>query len=276
MAFLRGWLLILFTLILGGGQVFAAGTKEQSAYAAAVAAFQDEMWNRAETEFDQFVQKYPKSTNAPQAVLMRAQAEFKQGKLTDAIAQLADTNHLARAGTLADQYTYWIAEAQFQNRDFTSAAQTFVSLAKNYPESPLRLRSVVEAASAQAQSGGWPQAGALLEETNGVFQRAARMDAANELVLRGQLLLVQARFTQNDFAGAAAVLESLDVQTLQPRLDWQRLYLLCQVKLAAGDTNAALAATANLLQAAVEGDGALQAESVSMRAGVLEQMGLAT
>src|SRR5271165_5057531 len=137
MAFCRQWLLILIALVLSGEQLSAAGAKEQSAYAAAVAAFQDEMWSRAEAEFAQFTQKYPKSTNAPEAVLLQAQAGFKQGKLADTIALLNDASHLAKAGTLADQYIYWIGEAQFQNAELTNAAETFASLARNYPESPL-------------------------------------------------------------------------------------------------------------------------------------------
>ena len=39
MASYRRWLLVLFALILSGGQLIAAGTKEQRAYAAAVTAF---------------------------------------------------------------------------------------------------------------------------------------------------------------------------------------------------------------------------------------------
>ena len=50
----------------------------------------------------------------------------------------------------------------------------------------------------------WPQLSALLVATNGVFARQAELDAANELVSRGRLLLAQACFAQNDFAGAAA------------------------------------------------------------------------
>jgi TolA-binding protein len=272
MAFLRQSLLILSALILSGGPIFAAGTaKEQRAYAAAVSAFQDEMWGRAETEFAQFTQKYPKSTNAPQAVLLQAQAEFKQGKLSAAVALLSARK--AGAGNLADQYVYWIGEAQFQGGDFSPAAKTFASLAQNFPESPLRLRAVVGAASALAQLGEWPQVGAALDDASGVFQRAAQLDAANELVSRGRLLLAQAKFVQNDFAGAASVLESLNSQTLQPELDWQRTYLLCQVKLAADDTDAAFALTTNLLQIArLLKDDDLTAESVALSAGVLEKM----
>jgi outer membrane protein assembly factor BamD (BamD/ComL family) len=100
------------------------------------------------------------------------------------------------------------------------------------------------------------------------------MDSGNELVSRGQLLLARAKFAQNDFTGAAAVLGSLNSPTLKPELDWQRAYLLHQVKLAAGDTNAALAATTNLVQIArLEKNDVLRAESLALRARVLEQLG---
>ena len=265
MAFRWQWLLILSVLLSGGGQGFAATAREDRAYAAAVSAFQDGMWSRAETEFAQFIQKYPESDRLAEAVLLQAEAEFKQGKLPQAIALL--TAHKAEAGNLADQYVYWIGEAQFQGGDLTAAAETFASLTRDFPESSLRLRAVVEAAAARAQLNEWPQLSALLEETNSVFQRAAQMDPANELVARGNLLLAQAKFAQNDFTGAAAVLESLNPQTLKPELDWQRAYLLYQVRLAAGDTNAALAATTNLVQIALsEKDEVLQAEGLMLRA----------
>jgi TolA-binding protein len=273
MAFYRRWLLILFALILSGEQLSAASSKEQRAYAAAVTAFQDEMWGRAEMEFAQFIQKYPKATNAPEAVLLQAQAEFKQGKLAQTIALL--NARKAGAGHLADQYVYWIGEAQFQNVDLANAAETFIALARDFPDSPLRLRAVVEAAAARAELGHWPEVGALLQETNSVFQRAAQLDPANELVTRGRLLLAQAALAQKDFGGAAATLASVNPQALEPELGWQLAYLIYQVKLALGDTNAALAATANLLQIARLGnDAALRGESVALQAGLLEQTGL--
>ena len=272
MAFRWQWLLILLVLSPGGERSFAASTREDRAYAAAMSAFQDGMWSRAETEFAQFIQKYPKSDRMAEAVLLQAEAEFKQGKLPETIALL--TARKAGAGDLADQYVYWIGEAQFQSGDLPAAAETFIALTRDFPESSLRLRAVVEAAAALAQTNRWPQVVSLLEETNSVFQRAVRMDPANELVARGSLLLAQAKFAQKDFAGAAAVLESVNPQTLKPQLDWQRAYLLHQVRLAAGDTNAALAVTTNLVQIALsEKDDVLQAEGMVLRARVLEQLG---
>ena len=129
MAFRWQLLLILLALILGGEPLSAASSREQRAYAAAVSAFQDEMWDRAEKEFAQFVQKYPGSANAPEAVLLQAQVEFKQGKLAQAIALL--NARKARAGHLADQYVFWIGEGQFQNADPAAAAETFISLTRD-------------------------------------------------------------------------------------------------------------------------------------------------
>ncbi len=273
MAFRWQWLLILLALLPGGeGRSFAASGRENRAYAAARSSFQDAMWSRAETEFAQFIQKYPKSDRVAEAVLLQAEAEFQQEKYSQAIALLQVRK--AGAGNLADQYVYWMGEAQFQNGDFSAAAETFVSLTRDFPESSLRLRVVVEAAAALEQTNEWLRVVSLLEETNSVFQRAAQLDPGNELVSRGQLLLARAKFAQNDFTGAGTVLRSLNSQTLQPELDWQRADLLYQVKLAAGDTNAALAATTNLVQIArLEKNNVLRAESMALRAGVLERLG---
>ena len=69
MAFLRRWLLILSVLILGGGQILVAGTREENAFAAAAKAFQDEVWAHAETGFAQFRERFPKSERLAEAVL---------------------------------------------------------------------------------------------------------------------------------------------------------------------------------------------------------------
>src|ERR1035437_525749 len=278
MAFLRRWLLILSVLFLGGGQILAAGTREENAFAAAAAAFQDEVWERAETRFAQFVQRFPKSERLAEAVLFQAQAQFQQGKFTNAIALLADTNNLAQAKILADRYAYWTAEAQFAIGDtnhLAAAAETFVTLTKKIPESPLALSAVVEAGAAQEKLGNWAQLAELLGATNGAFQRAAALDAANELVSRGRLLLAQGRLAQQDFTGAEAVLKLLNPQTLAPKLEWRRDYLLGQVKSGAGDLEAAVAVTTNLLSVARSLKNAgLLADSVVFHGALLEKMDL--
>jgi len=275
MAFLRQWLLILFALGLSGGQIMAAGGRENRAYAAAAAAFQDGMYGRAETTFAQFVEKYPKSERVGEAILLQAQAELKLGDFTNAIARLTDPANLAKAGSLADEYCYWTGEAQFQSANYPVAAETWIALAQKFPESRRRLEAIVDAASAFKELAEWQQTVALLGATNSVFQRVAQADPDGELVAGGKLFLAQARFALRDFTGAAAQLESLlDSPTLKLELRRQCGLLLYQVKVAANETDAALAVTTNLLQIAqLATNAGWRAESVALRAGALEQLG---
>ena len=272
MFFLRRWLLILFALILGGGQVFAAGSRESRAYAAAVGAFHDELWSRAETEFDQFIQKYPKSASASPAVLLQAQAEIKQGEFTNAIALLG--RYKSAAGALADEFEYWTGEAQFQSGSFRPASETFAALVRDFPRSPLRLRALVESASARSRFGDWEQLIYQLQDPNGVFQRAVQREPTNELVANGRLLLAQAENARKDFAGGLAVLQSVDSSALAPDPRWQWASLLYQNRSAAGDLDAALAATTNLMQIAqLANDAERLAEGVALHAEALEKSG---
>jgi TolA-binding protein len=270
MALLRQWLLIFFALFLGGGPLWAASTREDRAFAAAAAAFQDENWSRAETGFARFVERFPKSERVPQAVLSEAQAQFKQGKYAAASALL--TARAASSGLLVDRYAYWLGEAQFASGDYTNAAATFSALANNFPDSQLRLTAVVEAAAAYAQFPDWARHDALLEATNGVFANAAQMDPDNALVINGRLSLAQSKLAQTNFTAAGKFLDLLNPKILAPEQDWERLNLLYQVKLGLGDLDAALAVTTNLMQSATTP--ARLADSVAMQATVLEKKNL--
>lgn len=270
MAFVRRWILIWCALALGGGQIFAASGREQRAFAAAQAAFQAEMWSRADTQFAEFVQKYPESENVPNAVLLQAQAEIKLGSFTNAIALLAANKF--KAGKLADQYANWIGEAQYADGDFPAAADTYTELANGFTNSPLRLSATVDAAAARAQLKQWPEVANLLEPTNGVFQQALRADSDSGLVLRGQLLRAQAMYAQKDFPGAAANLESKKLDALPPTLAWPWAYWLCLTKNALGDVPGSLSVSTNLLQIARDArNDPWLAESVGVEADLLEK-----
>jgi TolA-binding protein len=271
MAFVRRWLLILSALFLGGGQLLAAGTREQRAFNAAQSAFQAGLWSRADQQFAEFLQRYPDSDDAPKALLYQAQAEFKQGEFTNAITLLSANQF--KAGKLADQYADWIGEAQFANGDFPAAAETFTRLTQDFTNSTLLLSAVVNAAAARAQLAQWPMVDQLLEPANGIFQSGLRSDADGTLALRGPLLRAQSRFAQKNYPGAVTILESKKLDALPPDLAWPWAYLLCQAKNLLGDVPASLSVSTNLLQIAhAARNDDWVAESVSFRAGLLEKL----
>jgi TolA-binding protein len=266
------WLLIIFALVLSGEQMFAAGTREERAYAAAASAFQDGMWSRAEVEFAQFAEKYPKSERVAEAVLLQAEADVKQDKFLQAIELL--TAGEPQAGKLADQYVYWLGEAQFQNGDYAAAATTFSRLVRDFAVSSRRLDAAVNEAAACAKLGQWSQASAWLQAPAGAFQAEAKKNPTDERVARGQLLLAEALLRQSKLNEAAAILNSLASQKLTPELNWQQAQLLCRVQLASGETNAALASTTNLIRLAdLTGQTEMRAKSVVEQGGILEGMG---
>ncbi|HWY31912.1 MAG TPA: tetratricopeptide repeat protein [Candidatus Acidoferrum sp.] len=270
MALVWRWILILLTFTLGCGQVLAASSRQDRAFQAAQAAFDAEMWSRAEAEFAAFAAKYPDSAATPNAWLMQAEAEIKQGDFTNAIRVL--TVNQMNAGKLADQYVNWIGEAQYAGGHFPAAAHTFITLAEEFTNSPLRFSATVNAAAALGQLGEWRQVDGLLEAPGGVFQAGLRADAGNPMALRGQLLRAQARYSESNYAGAALILESRHLDTLPLDLAWPWAYWLCQVRIAADDLPGALTVASNLIQIARDSrnDGRV-AGSLNLRAALYEK-----
>jgi len=273
MILLRQKLLILLALFLSAGQLFAAdGKKSQRVYNAAVIAFQDGNYPLAGSGFAQFVQRFPNSTNVPEAVLMEAQSAFKQNAFTNAISLLKQ--NMVGAGILADQYAYWIGEAEFSGHDFTAAADTFGSLAQKYPDSSLRLSATVGQAIALKWANQWPEAISLLEQTNGVFQHAAQLDPDNDLISLGRELLAQGLDIKRDYTDESNVLNSINSKILTPDLYAGLERLFCQLSLATSNFPAANGAATNLYQSAkIAVNYSLMAESTVMRANALEEMG---
>ena len=249
-----------------------AASREETAFAAAEKQFQDGFWNRAEALLAQFIHQHPASTNAPQAVLLQAQAEFKQGKFAEAATLLA--NKQGAAGSLADEYLRWQGEAQFQAGQYAAAAETFSTLAANFPNSPLNLTAVVGAAAAWEKLGVAEAARveAWLTAPGGVFARRAQAEPEHPQIIAGRLLLAQSKFLRNDLAGADAVLDLL-APPLRGEQDFQWWHLRGQVKAARNDFDAALVAATNLVALARrQNDPGWLAESVAWQADLLEKL----
>ncbi len=273
--FQRGWCrataLACALLLASGGPLLAANAGDR-AFKAAADSFNLAVWWRAEAQFEQFIARHPKSERVPEAVLLQAQAQFKQGKFEPAIALL--TARLAEAGPLADQYLYWIGEAQYQAGQHAAAAETFGKLVTQFPASNRRLEAAVDEAAACATLGRWPRVVELLDKAGGPFQTAAPARPESQLVVRGRLLLGEARLKQKQFAEAEAALQPLALLKLPPESEWQRLFFLCQAQLGGGKTDEALRNAEALRKlATTTGRPELLAESVDLLASILEKLG---
>lgn len=266
-------MLVLMALIASPAlPVHAAGWGETKALTVAQDAFTARDWAVAAADFGAFATNYPGSEHRAEAVLFEAQARFNLHQYNEAIRRL--TTEQPRAGALADKYVYWTAEATFYNADYTSAAETYASLARDYPASTLRLEAAFKEGECYARLGAWPKVIETLGSPEGAFRQSAKSDPTNRFAVQGALVLSGAQAEQKDYAAAEWTLEELGHLNLTPGDEWQRRYNLCRVQLGAGHYEAALAGSTNLLASATAmARPALQAQSVALRGEALEQLG---
>ncbi len=265
------WLLGLL-LLVSGGHLRAATPAETQAFRAATNALNDGFLDRAERELGEFATNHPASEYLAEAILLQAQAQIQQGKFAEAIGLL--TERLPQADKRADEYLYWIGEAQFRSLNYVAAAETFGKLTATFPESQRRLAASVSEAAAHVELGQWTNVVDLLRKPEGAFQQAAAGNVGNELAARGFLLWAEAELQQGNHAGAEAALQPVKDAQLKPELGWRRHYLICRIHLKVNRTQEALLASDELLTVArFTKRPDLIGESVALRASIFERLG---
>src|SRR5262245_7967807 len=271
MAGLWRWTVVFTLLIFAGSRLWAASPTEKGLFNSAAEALRDGFYPQAEQGFSQFVQQFTNSQRISEAVLLQAQAQLKQTNYAGAIELLSQREPLA--GKLADEYIFWLGEAQFQKGEFKSAAETFARLVSKFPASSRCLQAVISEASARARLDEWQQIIKSLQQSEGPFQAAVRGGATNDLVVRGFLLLSDAQFHEKDYDSAEKTLGMLSRASLNPELAWQSQYLLSRILSGGGRIEDALRNSTNLNSLAMKaGKASFQAETASFHAGLFEQV----
>jgi len=133
----RAWLLLVLVGCLFGWSLRAAefaDPLEERDFTAAARAFQDLGYERAEREFGAFVKTWTNSAFKAEAILRQAQARFFLTNSAGAMELL--TAGLPQSGSLAEQFQFWLAEAQFQAGKYAAAANTYALLVRDFPNSP--------------------------------------------------------------------------------------------------------------------------------------------
>lgn len=252
--------------------VACAQTPETRAYEAAVRAFEDRALELADKYFTEFLQAYPNSQRAPEAILYRARAALMKRQMQAATDLL--TTNASRAGPLQDQYRYWLGETYREATNYTAAAETFAALLKEFPASLRLLEASYGEALARFNLQDWPRVIRLLRGTNSPFARESQARPNHELVLRGRLLLGEALLESGDPDAAEAAVRELARSDLGPEFRWRAEYLIGRVRLQQGRAVDALNVSTNLLSlAAATGQRQFVAESQALRGAVFERLG---
>jgi TolA-binding protein/predicted negative regulator of RcsB-dependent stress response len=256
--------------LFSGTTLRAATTAETNAFYTARENFRLGFWPQAEKGFADFAKKYTNSEYYASAISFEAQALFQERRYTDAIYLLSTEQ--ARAGALAEDFTWWTGQCQFALTNYTGAADTFGRLLKDYQASVRRLRAAVWQAKAFGKLQRWSRVIDILGRPDGEFQQLAKSSPGETDAITGFLRLAEAQLEQRDYPAAEQTLRNLGNQKLGGDDEWQRRYLLGRVQLSAGHTDEALQTCTNLLEltaASIGGD--RRPETLALQAGALEQ-----
>jgi TolA-binding protein len=263
--FIWSWL-----FLTAGAWTVAAATKvEEKAFQEATSAYHGGNWARAERELGAFVAKFPESEFRAEALLFQAEARINQGNFAGAIELL--TAGRETAGRFADEYLFWLAEAQFQGGQLSAAADSYARFVTEFTNSTRVLDATVAEAAARSRLKDWPRVVALLSDPAGRFQTLASASPGLDASVRGRFLLAEAFMAQRQFEAAASALDPLVSQPLDNRLAWQRDYLRAQIFLKQDLLEPALNLATNLT--ALAGNVvALRAEGTALQARIHEQL----
>lgn len=261
---------LLLLLSFAETRLCAASDAENRPFQNAVDSFNNGWWERAERQFAEFMEKYPKSDRRMEAILNQARARLKQNNFDGAAKLLSD--NLAQAGNLAHEFQFWLGEAYFQNSNFAAAAEAYAKLTASFPDSQHFLESSYDEALSRSRLNDWPAVIALLNQP-GAFQSAAKKNPADEFALRGNLLLAEAQKAGGKLLDAGRTLSELRTHKLKPELDFNSQLLLGRVQWADHHPLDALQSATNLLEIArTSGRPEFIAESVAFQADILEQL----
>ncbi|MBI3867718.1 MAG: tetratricopeptide repeat protein [Verrucomicrobia bacterium] len=245
--------------------------EETRAFEAARNAFQDRNYSVARKFFAEFVQQFPGSDRAAEAILIQARATLEQGEVESALKLLESS--LPKGGRVADEYRYWMGVAHHSQGRFAAAAEQFGRLLKDHPASARRLEAAYGEARARFKLGEWSRVVELLRSPSGSFREAVKTRPKDDLATSGDLMLVEALLELRNYGEAETLARSLEGRKLTVELRWRIQQTLCRVLLESQRFPAALTQSSNAVLSAREtGAPSAVAESLQIQAAILERL----
>ena len=268
----------LIVAVVLAGLVFPArfshsqAPAERTAFDAAVRSLQAGFAEKAAADFAAFRTQNPTSPLVPDAVLFEARSRIELGQLDPATRLLQE--RLESIGSLKDQALHTLGEIQLRRFDFHAAASAFHRLILETPNSELILKASFGEALAWFRAGAYSNTVALLSGPTNAFTLAAAAKPADELSVRGLLLLAEAQIRAGDTKVAGESLARLTNRPLSPVQSWEQRYLVTSLLLTNRESNEAVASSSNLLSlATAAASPALRARSFVALAEALTQAG---
>lgn len=198
--------------------LLAATTEETRIYRVANAAFKDGVYDLAERQAAEFVQKFPDSEQADAMQLVLTQAQLKQGKWQSALQSAQEGMRKWPTEKRADAFRFWLAEAYARGEQFAEASRAYGEFVDKFPRSAYRAQALYGTAFAEFKQGRFDAAAEALERLR---KSGAKGEIAEESeLLRGQILLAVQKFDQADAIFDEAIKSFPGTRTFYRALVW--------------------------------------------------------
>jgi len=269
----RAFAVALLLALLATGALPICAAEPTDAERRAVATANVAMDNPAFAEklYSEFIAQYPESALLGEALLGKSQALYNQGKFEAALALLRE--QMPRAGSMVDQFDFWIGENLIAQGDLEQGEVAFGGLITRHPASAFLLAASVRQAFTVYQRKDYERTVGLLADPAGAFAKARAAEPASPHAINGLLLLAESQFELKRYAEIEPALALLPAEGLPTSAAWRRVALRSRVLAATGRAAEAPALMDEVLRRARATERPeLIAESHALNGAILEQL----
>lgn len=217
-----------FLLIFGPTSLRAEGPGffERRSMAYAQQAFQDGLYDAAQSRLENFLAKYPQSPLLPQARWLLGQSHYFLGNYDQAL-EIFRSPPQATPDDLKPGFLFWEAESLAALRRHEPAIKLYQKFLTQYPNDPLVTKVRVALAAALHQAGKADEALATLQPLidTGLSEASARQAALQ----KARILIAASRFPE-----AQTVLDELAALKTDPLITYEAAYWAGELALQSG------------------------------------------
>jgi TolA-binding protein len=204
-----------------------ATSEENRASRVVQAAFKDGLFDLAERQAADFLQRFPNSELGPDTALLLSQSQLKLGKWQETVKTCEDAKG-RWPGKKTDSFLFWRAEALTKGGEFDRAAEQYSELLSGFTKSTHRVGAQYGLAFSQFKLGRFKEASESVER---LLKLPPKGDLISEAeLLQGQIQLALENYDRAEAAFAAMAEKYAGTRTMYRAQAWRAETASCNKK----------------------------------------------
>jgi TolA-binding protein len=209
-------LIVLSALMLSA---MSSVAQESRLYSAGKAAFKDGLYEVAEKQFQELLEKFPATSRREEVSLLLAQSQLNLGQWEDAVTILKNLLAAAKAPSKPADAIFWLAEAYSKGKQYADAETQYRALLTKFPKSAYVPQAEYGLAWALHRTKRSEDALKLFEKLAGSTDRSLAEIAQDARLAMGQVYL-----SSGEIEKAKTVFQPIADKTPPGRLTFEARY----------------------------------------------------